>query len=164
MWDGTRVQITDFSHSMPFGMPRTPLTGRDWIAPESRPETCTGAAGAADDVWAAVRLIFYFRTGGQLLADRADLDKHNLAQLFNGLLPHVIGPPESRPTARDLIEYGLRKPHIVPGLKDPGMQLRGRRAKFLNAREDKYPGAQVPDDFMGDVTWRHSLWEAGGGG
>ncbi|HEY6787728.1 MAG TPA: serine/threonine-protein kinase [Trebonia sp.] len=164
-WDGYRVQITDFSYSMPFGMARTPMTGvRNWVAPESRPDNCSGAVGSSDDVWAAARLIFYFRTGGQDLEDRADLDKHNLAQLFSGLLQHVIGPPENRPTASDLIEYGLRRPDLIPSLKDPGMQLRGRRASFLNAREAKYPGAEIPDGFMADVTWRHSLWEAGAGG
>jgi serine/threonine protein kinase len=165
LWDGYRVQITDFSHSMPFGVARTPMTGaRNWVAPESRPDMCYGVAGPSDDVWAAARLIFYFRTGGQDIEDRADLDKHNLAQLFNGLLPHVIGPPENRPTASDLIEYGLRQPHLVPSLKDLSMQLRGRRASFLNAREVKYPGAEIPDGFMDDVIWRHSLWEADGTG
>jgi hypothetical protein len=164
-WDGYRVQITDFSHSMPFGMPRTPMTGaRNWVAPESRPDTCSGSTGPSDDVWAAARLIFYFRTGGEDLADRADLDKHNLAQLFNGLLPYVFGPPEDRPTASDLIEYGLRRPHLVPSLPDMSMQLRGSRARFLNAREGKYPGAEIPDGFMHDITWRHSLWGAGGTG
>jgi len=165
LWDGYRVQVTDFSHSLPFGTARTPRTGaRNWVAPEYRPGTCSGAVGPADDVWAAARLVFYFRTGGQDIEDRADLDKYNLAQLFNGLLPHVIGPPEARPTASDLIEYGLRRPSLVPSPKDLGMQLRGRRASFLNAREVKYPGAGIPDGFMDDVTWRHSLWEAGGAG
>ena len=165
LWDGYRVQVTDFSHSMAFGLARTPITGlRNWVAPESRPDTCQGAVGPADDVWAAARLIFYFRTGGQDLQDRADLDKYNLASLFNGLLQYVIGPPETRPTASDLVEYGLRRPHLVPGLNDLSMQLRGRRASFLNAREVKHPGAEIPDGFMDDITWRPSLWGPGGTG
>jgi serine/threonine protein kinase len=164
-WDGYRVQVTDFSHGVPFGLARTPMTGlRNWVAPESRSDTCSGTVGPSDDVWAAARLIFYFRTGGQDLQDRADLDKYNLAPLFSGLLQHVFGPPQTRPTASDLVEYGLRRPHLIPSLKDLSMQLRGQRASFLNVREVKHPGAQVPEGFLDDITWRHSLWGPGGNG
>jgi hypothetical protein len=164
-WDGERVQITDFSRSVPFGMARTPLTGsRLWVSLESRPEGCTGTVGPTDDVWAAVRLIYFARSRGKDLTDLAELEESGLGQMFNGVLPHVFSPPDSRPTAIDLIEYGLRRPHLVPSMPDISMQLRGRRAVFLNARAGKHPQAPVPDGFWDDVSWRRSLWGTGSAG
>jgi hypothetical protein len=161
-WDGDRVQITGFSRSVPFGMSRTPLTGsRLWVALESRPEACYGTVGPSDDVWAAVRLIYFARSRGKDLTDLTELEETGLAQMFNGVLPHVFGPPETRPTAIDLIEYGLRQSHLIPSMPDISMQLRGRRAVFLNARGGKHPQAGVPDGFWDDVTWRRSLWGTG---
>jgi hypothetical protein len=159
-WDGYQVQVTDFSRCVPFGMARTPMIGStDWVARESRPDTCYGTVGPSDDVWAAVRLIYYFRTRGEDLRDRADLERTGLEQMFNGVLVHVFGPPEERPTASDLLEYGLRRPYLIPSLPDFSMQLRGRRGGYLNARDAKHPGAEIPGRFWDDVTWRRSLWQ-----
>jgi hypothetical protein len=167
-WDGYRVQITDFSRCVPFGMARTPMVGStDWVARESRPDLCYGTVGPSDDVWAAVRLIYFFRTRGKDLRDRADLEKTGLEQMFNGTLSkYVFGPVEERPTASDLVEYGLRRPYLIPSVHDLSMQLRGRRGSFLNARDAKHSGAEIPAGFWDDVTWRRSLWggsSAGGG-
>jgi len=160
-WDGESVQITDFSRSAPFGTARTPLAGSPaWIARESRPDTCYGIVGPADDVWAAVRLIYFVRSRGQNLEDFGKLAEIGLAQMFNGLLKAVFGPPEERPTASDLIEDGLRRPHLLPSLPDGSKPLiRGRR-RFMEAREHKHPGARVPADFWDDITWARGHGQA----
>lgn len=153
-WDSESVQITDFSRSAPFGTVRTPLGGSwAWVARESRPDTCYGTVGSADDVWAAVRLIYFVRSRGQDLEDFSKLAEVGLAQMFNGLLGPVFGPPEERPTASDLIEYGLRRPHLLPSLVDSSKPLIKGRLSFLEARERRNPGAQVPVDFWDDITW-----------
>ena len=153
-WDTERVQITDFSRTAPFGTVRTPLGGSwAWVARESRPDTCYGTVGPRDDLWAAVRLIYFVRSRGQDLEDFSKLAEVGLAQMFNGLLGPVFGPPEERPTASDLIEYGLRRPHLLPSLVDSSKPLIRGRMSFLNARERKHPGAPVPADFWDDITW-----------
>ncbi len=156
-WDTRSVQITDFSRSAPFGTVRTPLPGSSaWISRESRPDTCYGTVGPTDDVWAAIRLIYFVRSRGQDLEDFGKLAEIGLAQMFNGLLGPVFGPPEERPTASDLIEHGLRRPHLLPSLVDGSRPLITGRRSFLSARERKHPGAQVPADFWDDITWTRS--------
>jgi serine/threonine protein kinase len=153
-WDSDSVQITDFSRSAPFGTARTPLGGPwAWIARESRPGTCYGTVGPTDDVWAAVRLIYFVRSRGEDLQDFGKLAESGLVQMFNGLLGPVFGPPEGRPTASDLIEHGLRRPHLLPGLVDGSKPLIRGRQSFLNAREHRHPGARVPAEFWDDITW-----------
>jgi len=168
-WDSESVQITDLSRSAPFGTARTPIGGTAaWTPRESRPDSCYGTVGPTDDVWAAVRLIYFVRSRGENLDDFGKLAESGLAQLFNGLLGHVFGPPESRPTASDLIEHGLRRPYLIPSLADGSKPLVSGRASFLRAREDKHPGVQVPAKFWDDIAWTRSRWETpgqqGGGG
>jgi serine/threonine protein kinase len=163
LWDSESVQITDFSRSAPFGTVRTPLGGSQaWVARESRPDTCYGTVGPADDVWAAVRLIYFVRSRGQHLEDFGKLAEIGLAQMFNGLLGYVFGPPEERPTASDLIQYGLRRPHLLPSLVDSSKPLIKGRTSFLNARQRKHPGAQVPADFWDDITWTRNRGRTAG--
>jgi serine/threonine protein kinase len=159
-WDSDSVQITDFSRSAPFGAVRTPLAGSSaWIARESRPDTCYGTVGPTDDVWAAARLIYFVRSRGENLEDPGKLVESGLAAMFNGLLGAVFGPPERRPTASDLIQYGLRRPHLLPSLADASKPLISGRASFLkHARERKHPGAQVPAEFWDDINWMRSRW------
>lgn len=153
LWDDKSVQITDLSRSAPFGTARTPVRGTGaWIPRESRPSTCYGTVGPTDDVWAAVRLIYFVRSRGEDLDDLGKLAETGLAQMFNGALEHVFGPPEGRPTAGDLIEYGLRRPHLIPSLGDGSKPLISGRERFLQARERKHPGAHVPGDFWDDIT------------
>jgi hypothetical protein len=159
LWDSStgQVQITDFSRSAPFGIARAPLRGPEaWISPESRPDTCAGMVGPTDDVWGAVRLLYYVRSNGNILAHRDQLADFGLAEAFSGILDKVIGPPEGRPTARDLIVDGLRRPYLLPGVVDSRKALIAGRAKFLNARGHKYPdglGPPVPEDFWDDLVW-----------
>jgi serine/threonine protein kinase len=156
-WDDESVQITDFSRSAPFGTARTPVSGSQaWIARESRPGTCYGTVGPADDVWAAVRLAYFVRSRGQDLEEFSKLTEIGLAQMFNGMLGAVFGPPEERPAASDLITYGLRRPHLLPSLADGSKPLIEGRKSFLDARERKRPGAPVPADFWDDITWTRS--------
>jgi hypothetical protein len=159
LWDSKSVQITDLSRSAPFGTARTPIGGAGaWVPRESRPDTCYGTVGPTDDVWAAVRLIYFVRSRGEDLEDLGKLAESGLAQMFNGLLGYVFGPPEGRPTASDLIEYGLRRPHLIPSLADGSKPLISGRASFLVARERKHPTAQVPPEFLDDITWTRSRW------
>ena len=167
LWDSSEnlVQFTDFSRSAPFGAARTPLGGQEtWISPESRPDTCSGIVGPTDDVWGAVRLLYYVRSGGHTLTDRGQLAEFGLAEAFSGLLDKVFGPPEGRPTARSLIVDGLRRPQLLPGVVDTRKSLIAGRAKFLNARGRKHrdePEPLVPDNFWDDLTWPPAPREAG---
>jgi hypothetical protein len=164
LWDSDkdRMQLTDFSRSAPFGAVRTPVGGSwAWVAPESRPDTCYGLVGAGDDMWAAARLLYFVRSRGKILQDRGQLADIGLAQLFNGLLEQVFGPPEGRPTARELVEHGLRRRHILPSVEEGGRRLIQGRASFLNARARVHPDAPVPPDFWDDITWARGQREAG---
>jgi hypothetical protein len=166
-WDDRSVQITDFSRCAPFGTARTPVGGAGaWVPRESRPDTCYGTIGPTDDMWAAVRLIYFVRSHGEDLQDLGDLSELGLEQMFNGMLGHVFGPPEGRPTARDLVEHGLRRPHIIPSLADGSKPLVNGRRHFLQARERKHPGAPVPEEFWDDLAWtrRGTAGSAGGAG
>jgi serine/threonine protein kinase len=168
LWDSFagQVQITDFSRSAPFGIARTPLRGAEaWISPESRPDSCSGIVGPTDDVWGAVRLLYYVRSNGSPLTHRGQLADFGLAETFSGMLDKVIGPPEGRPTARDLIVDGLRRRYLLPGVVDSRKPLITGREKFLNARARKYRDGQrpaVPEAFWDDVVWPPAHREAAG--
>jgi serine/threonine protein kinase len=165
LWDSddAKVRLTDFSRSAPFGAARVPVGGSmAWVAPESRPDTCFGLVGPRDDVWAAARLLYFVRSRGQNLENRAQLAEIGLAQMFNGMLERVFGPPEDRPTARDLVEHGLRRRHILPSVEDGGKRLIQGRASFLNARARLRPDAPIPVDFWDDIIWARGQREAGG--
>ena len=86
-------------------------------------------------MWAAVRLIYFVRSRGQDLEDFNKLAEVGLEQMFNGLLGPVFGPPEQRPTARDLIEYGLRRQSHVPPAADNSARLITDRERFMKARQ-----------------------------
>lgn len=162
-WDGESAQITDLSRSAPFGTARTPVGGTAaWVAPESRPDTCYGTVGPADDVWAAMRLAYFVRSRGEDLEEFGQLAESDLAQLFNGLLRPVFGPPEGRPTASALVEHGLRRPHLLPSLAGAGTSVVSGRESFLLARARKHPAAPLPSGFWADVTWAAGREQAAG--
>ena len=135
-WDGESVLITDFSRSAPFGTARTPLAGSPaWIARESRPDTCYGIVGPTDDVWAAVRLIYFVRSRGQDLEDFGQLAEIGLAQMFNGLLGAGVRPP-GRAAHRQ------RPDRAWPAAAPPASQpARWQQAPDQGAQE--LPGAHV---------------------
>jgi serine/threonine protein kinase len=156
LWDSQRrrVQITDFSRSTVFGVPRTPVTGSSaWVSKEQRPGTFYGTVGPRDDVWAAGRVIFFVRNQGEDLVDRAQLTTSGLDELFNGMLNPVFGPPEGRPTAWDLLEDGLRRRSLVRPPADGSARLIARRERFLEARQRRHPGIPEPPDFNEDIDW-----------
>ncbi len=154
-WDGRerRVQITDFSRSTIFGVPRTPTAGsQDWIPREQRSATYYGTFGPRDDIWATGRLIFFVRNQGEALVDRAQIASSGLNALFNGTFDRVLGPPEGRPTARDLLEEGLGRHILVPRPADGSALIAGRE-RFLETRRRSHPRAPVPNEFNEDIEW-----------
>ena len=153
-WDSQerRVQITDFSRSAIFGVPRTPVTVPGWIPREQRPRTVYGTVGPHDDIWAAARLIFFVRNQGEDLVDRAQIGTSGLDVMFNGMFDRMLGPPENRPTAWDLLEDGLRRRNPVPRTAD-GSALMAGRERFLEARRRRHPGAAEPLAFNEDIDW-----------
>lgn len=155
-WDGESVLITDFSRSAPFGTARTPVTGLPWawVPLESRPDTTFGVVGPTDDVWAAVRLIYFVRSRGEDLDDYGKLVETGLAQMFNGLLERVFTHPDGRPTAGDLLQHGLGRAHLLPSLPDGAREVIEGREAFLRARERKHPGSPVPAGFWDDLAWK----------
>ena len=156
LWDSKRrrVQITDFSRSTLFGVPRTPVTGLPgWVPKEQRSPTHYGLVGPRDDVWAAGRLIFFVRHQGEDLVSRDQLTDSGLDQLFNGMFGQVFRPPERRPTAWELLEDGLKLRSPVPRAADSGAWLIAGRKRFLEARHRKHPDADPPSRFNEDIDW-----------
>jgi serine/threonine protein kinase len=154
LWDASRgVMISDFSRSTIFGIPRTVLKGYDgWVPRELRQGSCTGAVGPHDDIWAAGRLIFFVRNQGEEPQDRSQLA--DLDAIFNGMFNRVLGPAETRPTARELLEDGLRRQVNVPSGARRSDELKAGREIFLKARERKHQSAVVtPPDFNTDLDW-----------
>jgi hypothetical protein len=149
LWDarGGMAQITDFSRSTVFGVPRTPVDGSwDWVAREQRPGTAYGTVGPQDDIWAAGRLIYFASSQGEDIVDRSQLVGHGLAEL----LGEVFGPPEGRPAASDLLALKGRG-NPAPRLADGAALNQGRRL-FLEARERKHPSALVPPELGEDLA------------
>ena len=147
LWDNASqsVQITDFSRSTVFGVPRTAVKGTaDWIAREQRSGSCYGRVGPADDVWAAGKLIFFVSNQGQPLLDRSQLARHGLAELLNP----VLGPPEGRPTASDLL---AQRDISAPRSPDDASGLRDGRSHFLDARDRRHPGMVRPEGINDDI-------------
>ncbi|MGH3157228.1 MAG: hypothetical protein ACRDNF_11715 [Streptosporangiaceae bacterium] len=141
LWDGQRVQITDFSLSTVFGVPREAIAGlRGWVPREQRPDYVRGQVSECDDIWAAGRLIFFINVG-EVPANRDQLADSGLGELLGG----VFGPPEERPTAEKLLgRAGQRNP--VPRAVDESAWLKDERKRFWEARKRKYPGAAVPPE------------------
>jgi serine/threonine protein kinase len=156
LWDSRRrrVQITDFSRSTVFGVPRTAVTGvPGWVPKEQRPRTVYGTVGPHDDVWAAGRLIFFVRNQGEDLVDRSQIADSGLDGMFSGLFDKVLGPPEERPTAWNLVEGGLKRRSPAPRAADGSAWLIEGRERFLQARQRVHPGAVTPPGFNEDIDW-----------
>jgi hypothetical protein len=141
LWDGERVQLTDFSEATVFGASRTPASRRlDWVALEQRPGETYGTVGPGDDIWAAGRLIFYVRTQGEELTHRDQLARLGLDQLLDG----VFDKPERRPAANELLRR-MGQRDTAPRLQD-NVRLREGQRRFLTVRGRKYPDAPIPQD------------------
>jgi len=136
LWDGQRVQITDFSRATVVGAPREDIGEPPWAAPEQRRGQVAGLASHRDDVWAAGQLIHFVRTG-QLPADPGQLAG---GPDLEALLAGVFGPAEDRPSARCLLTERLRQASPVPDYPDVDPLERGRQ-RFAELRARKHPGA-----------------------
>jgi hypothetical protein len=108
--------------------------------------------GSADDTWAVARVLYFVRSRGKDLEAVGNLAEVGLTQMFGGLLEKAFGPPEGRPTARELVEHGLRRPDVLPSFEDSGKRLLQGRASFLTARARLHPDAPCPGDFWDDLT------------
>jgi hypothetical protein len=149
LWDSQRrrVQITDFSRSTVFGAPREAITGSpSWVAREARPGSFSDVVTERDDIWAAGRLIFFVRSQGELLADREQLAQSGLS----GLLDGVFGPPQGRPTARELLVDRMGRPDPVPPGAGSRAGLQAGRRHFWEARQRKHPGEILPPEAAED--------------
>jgi serine/threonine protein kinase len=147
-WDGRQAQITDFSTSTIIGAPREAIGTPPWAAPEQRSGKVYGRVGAQDDIWAAGRLIFYVRTLEELTDRRQLTDWPALETLLDG----VFGPPEARPTARDLLSR-LNEDCPVPRGLDSRSRLEEGRKRFYALRASKHPGeaaAAAADETVGE--------------
>ena len=135
-WDGGNVQITEFSLSTMIGAPREPIGTLPWAAPEQRPGNASGLVGIRDDIWAAGRLIFYVHTQEELIYRQQLADWPALEVL----LDDVFGPPDGRPTARDLLGR-LNAECLVPQSLNSHSPLDDGRRRFYAVRQAEHPGA-----------------------
>jgi hypothetical protein len=145
LWDSQRrqAQITDFSLSTVFGVPREAIIGSpNWVAREQRPGSVSGAVSDRDDIWAAGRLIFFVRNQGEHLGDRGQLANSGLGELLAG----VFDPPESRPTARELLVDRMGQRNPIPRGAERSAWLKEGHRRFWEARKRKHPDAAVPPE------------------
>jgi hypothetical protein len=135
-WDGQRAQITDFSLSTVTGVPREAVGGSAWAAPEQRPGESTGRVSERDDIWAAGQLIF-FVTAQTMLTDDGQLADYGLQDLLAG----AFGPPEGRPTAREIMtdRHRLNMACPVPDGLGVSSALRPGHERFWAERRRKHP-------------------------
>ena len=140
-WDGRHAQITDFSTSTVVGAPREVVGTAPWAAREQRAGSAHGYVSAQDDIWAAGRLIFWVHTREELV-DRSQIDER---PALKHLLAGVFGPPEDRPSARDLLGR-LSQECSVPRALESRSPLDAGRRRFYAERAGKHPGvASAPD-------------------
>jgi serine/threonine protein kinase len=144
-WDGRQAQITDFSMSTLIGVPREAIGTAPWAAREQRAGYASGRVSAQDDIWAAGRLIFYIHAGEEL-TDRRQIDER---PALKHLLAGVFGPPEERPTAREMLSR-LNEGCPAPGGFDHDSWLDAGRKRFYGVRAIKHPGTAAPDDGDGE--------------
>jgi hypothetical protein len=158
-WDGEHAQITDFSLATVLEARREAVGTRPWAAPEQRPGQARGEVSAQDDIWAAGRLIYYVTTGEEL-SEREQLeDWPALADVLVG----VFGPPERRPTAREMLTVRLHEADPVPPGHGVDPLVEKGRATFhvIRARRQSVP-IRLADASADTVTGRKRrgrLWE-----
>lgn len=137
-WDGRKrqAQVTDFSLCTVFGVPREVIGTPDWAAPEQRDsDKVDGLVSERDDMHAAGRLIYYVHSQGDTLRSRDQLDPVGL-----GYLDPLIGPPHSRPTARQLLLEVLKAADPVPRGIGRHSPLKDGHDRFDQLRRAKRSG------------------------
>ena len=159
-WDGRQAQVTDFSLATVIGAPREVIGTPPWAAREQRSGTADGWVSAQDDIWAAGKLIFYMSTR-QELTDRSQIEDR---PALKNLLADVFGPPEDRPTARDLLRR-LNEDCPVPRSLDSHSWLNAGHRSFYAVRASKHPGvvaAPENSDGQGPSRPGGAVWEPPG--
>ena len=139
-WDREQhAQITVFSGCSVFGAPRS-TSG--WAGEAGTPQkpgrAASGLVTSRDDIYAAGLLIYYVRSQGDSRRPSAS----QLSALGLGVMEPVFGPPEQRPTARELLA-SLGQPGPVPRRASP---LEDGYSRFEFWREKKSPGREFPAD------------------
>jgi serine/threonine protein kinase len=138
-WDTHRrqAQITDFSLSTVFGVPREAIGPPKWVGPEQRPGgKVGGVVTERDDMHAAARLIYYVRSlGGEIsrLDQLGELELEYLRPLFSS--------PDQRLTAAELLARRGGGGNPVPRGTGSDMRLENGRKRFDSRRRDKHPDA-----------------------
>ena len=150
-WDSRQTQVTDFSLATVIGAPREVIGTPPWAAREQRPGTASGSVSAQDDIWAAGRLIFNVSTHEEL-TDRSQIESR---PALRNLLADVFGPPEHRPTARDLLRR-LNEDCPAPRALDSHSWLDAGRRSFYAMRASKHPDMiAAPEDGDGQGPGHH---------
>jgi serine/threonine protein kinase len=141
--DGRRhVQITDFSLSTVFGVPREATGPDDWVGPEQRPgRKVSGLVTERDDMHAVGRLIYYVRSHGAKVQSRDQL----AGDAFADLRP-LFGAPDSRPTARELLRERRDAGDLIPAVIGSDAHLSGGYERFDSLRHEKHPGVVRPEN------------------
>jgi hypothetical protein len=133
-WDGTAVQIGDFTYAAAVGDTRTGHSGHSGLAEDRQ------LATTADDVWAAGLLILQVATGQ---ADYADLDNRGpaLRNLLEGVFTAPVG---QRPSAAVL----LKRLGVTPRLPGPDPRRAQAMAEGLEMFDrvlaEKWPAPPPP--------------------
>lgn len=143
-WDGRTRQalITDFSLCTVFGVPREAIGPAHWVGPEQRPGgKVSGLVTKRDDMHAAGRLIYYVRSQGEILHSLGQLEQDGFADL-----KPLFGPPERRPTARELLAARPGAGDLVPRVISSDVLLKDGHERFKFWRDRKHPGITWPDD------------------
>jgi hypothetical protein len=143
-WDSHRgqAQITHFSLSTVFGVPREAIGPPKWVGPEQRPGgKVSGLVTERDDMHALGRLIYYVRSLGREIS-RSD----QLAEFELEYLKPLFSAPDRRPTAGELLAGRGGGSNPVPRGTGSDMRLENGRKRFDSRRREKHPGASGPGD------------------
>jgi hypothetical protein len=110
LWDGSGVQLVDFSQARFVGEPCGPAAETAWAAPEARRARCV--ADPAEDLWSAGLVILHTINGPLApgLPGRPDL--RNVSAALDRLLDGVFERPVDRPPL-DAILADLSAEHLA---------------------------------------------------
>jgi hypothetical protein len=140
-WDHQEhAQITDFSRCTVFGAPRSVTSWLEEADAQPGPgKQASGPVTPRDDMYTAGLLIYYVRSQG----DTGPPSHGRLTELGLAGLEPVFGPPESRPSASELLASYLGMASPVTRRTDP---LKDGHSRFEFWRDKKSSGREFPAD------------------
>jgi hypothetical protein len=144
-WDSRerQVQITDFSRCTVFGATRNGTGSPEKAASWHRSDgTAAALVTSRDDMYTAGLLIYYVRSQG----DGSRPTSARLTELGLADLEPLFGPPEGRPTARELLASHLGEADPVPRGAGVGARLAEGHSRFEFWWQKKGPGRIFPVD------------------